>query len=358
MDMSERKLQILQAIIMNYQETAEPVGSRTISRRFMMNLSSATIRNEMSDLEDMGLIEQPHTSAGRIPSAKGYRLYVDRLMKNDPRKMEETSSLLDRLTDKSLELDDLLQEIGDLLAELTKYATVVAMPQNHKPSVSHVQLIPLDGKSCLLVLVLEGNIVRNRMIPLQKAVSEETLSRLSSILNRELSGLNVEQISSSVRSKVQSLSKADETLLKDVFTAITEALAEAEDTEVFTSGATNMLSFPEFSDIGHARTLMDFFSQKDQVRDMVRTEAKNSESGLTVRIGSENELESLQDCSIVTAQYKYGSRNLGAICVVGPMRMNYLMVVGILKKLHREFPQLFEDEGFSPSPEDGPDQDT
>ena len=194
MDMSERKLQILQAIILNYLETAEPVGSRTISRRFLMDLSSATIRNEMSDLEKMGLIEQPHTSAGRIPSSKGYRLYVDQLMKRETVDDQQVSILMNLLKDKTLQLDSLLREIGDLLATLTKYTTVVTMPQLKRSALKHLQLMPLDEHSAILVLVTDGNIVRNHVIPLQHSLEPETMYHISDVLNKELDGLSVTQM--------------------------------------------------------------------------------------------------------------------------------------------------------------------
>lgn len=346
MDMSERKLKILQAIIMNYLETAEPVGSRTISRRFMMNLSSATIRNEMSDLEDMGLIEQPHTSAGRIPSVKGYRLYVDSLMDRQLSEGANLNALLDLLKDKSLELDTLLREIGDVMATLTKYTTVVAMPPSSRSRLRQVQLIKLDETSCLLVVVLEGNIVHNHVAHLNEVLSETELYVISSVLNHELCGLTADEMNLKVISRIKRQCRTDEGFIDTLMDDIKETMRESDDSDVFTSGAANILSFPEFSDIDHARSLMDFFSQKDQVRQMVdHTEPEGRESELNISIGPENEAEQLQDCSIVTAKYAYNGKNIGSICVVGPMRMNYTMVVSALEGLKKGFPQLFESDG-------------
>ena len=256
MDMSERKLQILQAIILNYLETAEPVGSRTISRRFLMDLSSATIRNEMSDLEEMGLIEQPHTSAGRIPSSKGYRLYVDQLMKRESVDDQQVGILMNLLKDKTVQLDSLLREIGDLLATLTKYTTVVTMPQLKRSKLKHLQLMQLDERSAILVLVTDGNIVRNHVIPMQHPMAAQSLYRISDVLNQELSGLSVAQMDLPLIQKIKKELNVDSEVMESLLDAISDTLQHADDGDVFTSGTTNILSFPEFSDIARARSLI------------------------------------------------------------------------------------------------------
>ena len=350
MDMSERKLQILQAIIMNYLETAEPVGSRTISRHFPMGISSATIRNEMSDLEELGLIEQPHTSAGRIPSSKGYRLYVDQLMERDQMNQEQAMILRGILKEKTIQLDSMLREIGDLLAALTKYTAIVTMPQFKKAKLKHVQLIPLDQKSVILVLVTDGNIVRNHVIPISHPLCQEELYQLSDVLNQNLSGLAVSEMSLPLIQKIKRECRVEAGMMESLLNAISDTMQYADDVDVFTSGATNMLNFPEFSDIARARALMEFFQQKDQVlhlldssetSDLAETNTVSS-NGLRIRIGTENQVEQLRDCSIVTATYHYNNRSIGSISVVGPMRMDYDKVVSALEYLTKDFPKLFE----------------
>ncbi|MBO6159233.1 MAG: heat-inducible transcription repressor HrcA [Firmicutes bacterium] len=339
--MSERKLQILQAIILNYLETAEPVGSRTISRRFLMDLSSATIRNEMSDLEEMGLIEQPHTSAGRIPSSKGYRLYVDQLMKRDTVDDQQMNILMNLLKNKTVQLDSLLREIGDLLSTMTKYPTVVTMPQIKQSALKHLQLMPLDEHSAILVLVTDGNIVRNHVIPLQHEMKETDLYRISDVLNKELSGLSLSQMDLPLIQKIKRDCHVEPEIMESLLNAISDTLEHAKDGDVFTSGATNILSFPEFSDIARARSLMEFFNQKDQILHMVSTEERPVGTGLKIRIGTENTIEQLHDCSIVTANYRYKDRTIGTISVVGPIRMDYQKVVSALEGLMLDFPDLF-----------------
>ncbi len=360
MDMSERKLQILQAIIMNYLETAEPVGSRTISRRFPMGISSATIRNEMSDLEELGLIEQPHTSAGRIPSSKGYRLYVDQLMERGQMNQEHAEVLRGILKEKTIQLDSMLREIGDLLATLTKYTAIVTMPQFKKAKLKHVQLIPLDQKSVILVLVTDGNIVRNHVIPISHPLRQEELYQLSDVLNHNLSGLAVSEMSLPLIQKIKRECRVEPAMMESLLNAISDTMQYADDVDIFTSGTTNILNFPEFSDIARARALMEFFQQKDQVLHLLDSgemqessdadTVSTSGGGLRIRIGTENQVEQLQDCSIVTATYHYNNRSIGSISVVGPMRMDYDKVVSALEYLTKDFPNLFAEGGIE---EDG-----
>lgn len=345
MDMSDRKLQILQAIIMNYLETAEPVGSRTISRRFPMVISSATIRNEMSDLEELGLIEQPHTSAGRIPSAKGYRLYVDELMNSNSISLEQWDVVRTILRDKTRQLDSMLKDIGDLLATLTRYTTIVTTPQITKVRLKHLQLIPLDAYSVILVLITDGNIVRNHVIPVKGEYHQEELYQLTDVLNQHLCGLTVSDINLPLIQKIKRETNMDQGMMESFLDAIHDTLQNTEDVNVFTAGASNMLNFPEFSDVARARDFMEFVQQKDQLRRLLRDENEsppnNKKGHLKIFIGSENQMKQLQDCSVVTATYRYQNFDLGSISVVGPMRMDYDKVVTALEYLAEDFPGIF-----------------
>ena len=275
MELNDRKIQILQAIIMNYLETAEPVGSRTISRRLPLGLSSATIRNEMSDLEEMGLIVQPHTSAGRIPSTKGYRLYVDHLIGLTGQHKERFDSLRGMLQDKYLQLDSLMKEMGDILAELTKYTAIVAMPQFRKTRIKRLQLIPLDQHSMILVVITDGNIVRNNVIRTKHPVQVEDTYRMTDILNAHLSGRTIDGLNTEELAKIKHEMQADSTMMEGLLEAITNTLRYAENVDVFTSGATNILNFPEFSDIARARALMEVFQQKEKMLSLVDYDLKD-----------------------------------------------------------------------------------
>ncbi len=351
MELSDRKIQILQAIIMNYLETAEPVGSRTISRRFPLGISSATIRNEMSDLEELGLIVQPHTSAGRIPSSKGYRLYVDHLLDTQQPDGEQYEALSSLFKEKYLQLDSLIKEMGDILAALTKYTAIVTMPQFRQTRIKHLQLIPLDRRSVILVVITDGNIVRNNVLATGRTWREAEMYPLSDFLNRNLEGRALEEIEPSLIERIKEAVPADPELVEHLFAAIRSTLRYAENVEIFTSGATNILNFPEFSDIARARALMDVFQEKEKMLSLVDSWL-NDEDSVKVTIGTENAIEQMQDCSVVTATYRYGDRNVGSISIVGPMRMDYNRVISTLAHLVRDFRKMFEKQDGEQDPGD------
>jgi len=202
MELDDRKIKILKAVIQNYLETGEPVGSRTISKEADLNLSSATIRNEMADLEELGYIIQPHTSAGRIPSDKGYRLYVDNMM------LEKETELLQRekevlelksfLTDKVERVEELLQNVAKTLANDTNYATMISLPQSHEVKLKFIQLSQLEPNKILAVIVLDGNLVKNKVIDISEAISQEMLLKLNLLLNSSLNGLTLDEINLSI----------------------------------------------------------------------------------------------------------------------------------------------------------------
>ena len=349
MELSERQMQILQAIIVNYLETAEPVGSRTISRRFPFGISSATIRNEMADLEELGLVEQPHTSAGRIPSAKGYRLYVDELMRSESVSSEQWETVRTILKNKSLQLDSLLREIGDLLASVTSYTTIVTTPHLTKSRMKHVQLVPLDQNSVVLVAITDGNMVRNHVIPVRGGYTQEGLDRLTAMLNEQLTGLTLGEITLPLLQKIKRETNMDQGTMDSFMEALHDTLKSVDDVGVYTSGASNMLNFPEFSDVNRARGFMEFLQQKDEVKRLVKSDVdyeglEPDEGQVRIAIGSENKVEQLSDCSVITATYRYKDMELGSISVVGPMRMDYDRVVGQLRHIAHDFPRLFDSE--------------
>ncbi len=357
MDISERQLQILQAIIMNYLETAEPVGSRTISKRFPFGISSATIRNEMADLEELGLVEQPHTSAGRIPSAKGYRLYVNELMQKESVSDEQWEVIRSILSNKSMQLDSLLREIGDLLASVTQYTTIVTTPHLTKSRLKHLQLVPLDDQSVVLVAITDGNMVRNHIIPVRSGYTQEGINRLTDKLNEELNGLTLSDINLSLLTKIKKETHMDEGMMDSFMEALHDTLQGVDDVGVYTSGASNMLNFPEFSDVNRARGFMEFLQRKDEVKRLVKpdieAEGPDPEEGqVRIAIGSENKVEQLSDCSVITATYRYKDMELGSISVVGPMRMDYNRVVGSLRHLANDFPLLFDSQ-YNQNPQEG-----
>lgn len=340
MQLDARKLKILQAIIHNYLETGEPVGSRTISKYTDLHLSSATIRNEMSDLEEMGYIVQPHTSAGRIPSDKGYRLYVDTMLEE---RVQEIDSMREQLEAKADKIELLLQHVAKLLAINTNYATMVTKPQYKHKKVKFIQLSDVDEAQLLAVIIIEGNIVKNKIIAVQEFLDKETVLKLNILMNTFLTGLDLTEINMAVIQKMKEQAGEYADLVGDVLNAIGEAVAEEDDYGIYTSGATNILKYPELSDRKRASELLYTFEEKKQLTRLINdTAGGENDRGIQVYIGAETPVESMKDCSLVTATYEIEEGVYGKIGIVGPKRMDYEKVVSTLQTLMVELDEIFK----------------
>lgn len=340
MQLDDRKLKILQAIIRNYLETGEPVGSRTISKYTDLNLSSATIRNEMSDLEEYGYILQPHTSAGRIPSDKGYRLYVDTMMQDKIQEVEEMTELLNQKTDK---IEHLLKSVAKLLAVNTNYATMVTTPKYKHKKIKFIQLTEVDQTHILAIIVIEGNIVKNKMIDSCISINKENMLRLNILLNTFLNGLDITQINLTVIQRMKEQAGEHVELVDLVLEAIAEAFKEEEELEIYTSGATNILKYPELSDMESATGLLSAFEEKKLLTDMINDNFnKRDNKNIQVYIGNETEVTTMKDCSVVTATYEIEEGVTGTIGIVGPKRMDYEKVVSTLQTLMVQLDEIFK----------------
>jgi heat-inducible transcriptional repressor len=338
-ELDDRKLKILQAIIHNYLETGEPVGSRTISKYTDLNLSSATIRNEMSDLEELGYIIQPHTSAGRIPSDKGYRLYVDLLLKDKIQEVEDMKVLLLQKADK---LENILQQVARLLAVNTNYTTMVTTPQ-YKKKVKFVQLTEIDESQLLAVLVFERNIVKNKIIKVSTSLNKETILKLNIVLNTFLQGLDLAEINLPVITKMKEQAGEYRTIVNDILDAIMQAVTEDDDIEIFTSGTTNILRYPELSDKDKASELLYTLEEKKMLTELIQDKLEDEDSrGIQVYIGDETPVESMKDCSVVTATYEIEEGVYGKVGIIGPKRMDYERVVSTLQNLMTQLDDIFK----------------
>lgn len=265
MELDGRKVTILKAIIKTYLETGEPVGSRTISKYSDLKLSSATIRNEMSDLEEMGYIIQPHTSAGRIPSDKGYRFYVDQLMEEKDQEMNQVQELMIQRVDR---LELVLKRLVQVLATNTNYAALISAPQYHQNKLKFIQLSRVDEDKLLLVLVLEGNIIKNSMLPVGSRLSEQDILNLNILLNSTLNGLAIDQINLSAISRMKEQAGINQDIVEAVLNRIAEAVrADAENFPIYTSGATNIFKYPELSDGDKASKLLSAFEEKEMLQE-------------------------------------------------------------------------------------------
>ena len=314
--LDERKMKILQAIIRNYLETGEPVGSRTISKYTDLNLSSATIRNEMADLEELGYIVQPHTSAGRIPSDKGYRLYVDHMMEEKEREVEELRELLLEREDK---MDHLLKQVAKVLAQNTNYATMISAPQIHRSKVKFIQLSRVDINQLLAVIVIEGNVIKNNILSVEDALDDETLLKLNILLNTYLNGLSLEEINLSMITAMKQQAGIHSSIVGNVIDAVAEAIKADEDLEIYTSGANNILKYPELADNQKASELINTFEEKQLLNELVvdRLSDENN-TGIQIYIGDETPVKTMKDCSVVTATYELEEGMKGTIGIIGP----------------------------------------
>ena len=339
MELDSRKMKILKAIIQTYLETGEPVGSRTISKYTDLNLSSATIRNEMADLEELGLILQPHTSAGRIPSDKGYRLYVDNMMEEKEREVTKMKDLLVQRVDR---VELLLKHMAKILAVNTNYATMISAPTLHHTKLKFIQLSKVENNKLLVVIVAEGNIIKNTILDIEENISNDALLSLNILLNSTLNGLNIDEISLAIITKLKENAGDYSGVVGGVLEAVAEAIkVDEEQPQIYTSGATNIFKYPELSDGERASELISTFEEKEQLTSLISSSLDNKEHGIQVYIGDEAPVQTMKDCSIVTANYALGDGIQGTIGIIGPKRMDYEKVVDTLKTLMEQLDYIY-----------------
>ena len=341
MQLDGRKMKILQAIIRNYLETGEPVGSRTISKYTDLNLSSATIRNEMADLEELGYILQPHTSAGRIPSDKGYRLYVDNMMKE---KEQQVNEMKEMLLEKEDKMEQLLKQVAKVLAVNTNYATMISAPQADKHNkLKFIQLSRVDAEQLLAVIVVEGNVIKNNILRIGEDMDDETILKLNILLNTHLNGLSLEEINLATITALKKQAGIHSDVVGEVVDAVAEAIKADEDLEIYTSGANNIFKYPELADNSKASELINTFEEKKMLTELVQdTLADENSQGIQVYIGDETPVQSMKDCSVVTATYELEEGMRGTIGIIGPKRMDYEKVVAPLKTLMNQLDTLYK----------------
>lgn len=343
-ELDERKRKILKAIIQTYLETGEPVGSRTISKYTDLNLSSATIRNEMSDLEELGYIIQPYTSAGRIPSDMGYRLYVDELMKE---KEKETAEIKELMIEKTDKMEKVLKQVVKVLASNTNYATMITSPTYHRNKLKFLQLSRVGESQLLTVVVVEGNLVKNHIIDLTEPMDDETVLKLNLLLNTQLNGISIEEINLAMISRLKEQAGIHSAVISSVIDAVAQAIApDEEDMKIYTSGATNIFKYPELADTSKASELISAFEEKQAlaefVKDVAESEYGSENTGIQVYIGNESPVKTMKDCSVVTATYDLGEGMQGTIGIIGPKRMDYENVMDNLKTLKNQLDNIFK----------------
>lgn len=332
-DKHERKMKILYSIIRDYIDTAEPIGSRTIAKKYDLGISAATIRNEMSDLEEMGFLIQPHTSAGRVPSQKAYRIYVDELMKvahlNDDLQKEIRASYNEYVE----EIDKAIKHTAKVIAQLTSYTSMVSLPQMDTLDCKHVQLIPIEEERVLMVVVTRENIINNYELKLSRPVQDQELEKLNNILNHVVKGTTFKNIGDGLTRKIKDLTLKENELLQEIVPIFKDVLIQRNDNLIYSNGITNILNYPEFNDIGKVKEFLDAIEEKTHVAEILQ---RTGDEALNIVIGTENRIQAFKDCSLVTATYRINGENIGSIGVIGPVRMNYDHVVSVMNFLSKE----------------------
>lgn len=334
MSLDKRKVTILKAIINSYIDNAEAVGSRTISKKYELGVSPATIRNEMSDLEEMGFLIQPHTSSGRIPTDKAYRYYVDDLWKkvmgsNNP----NINQLRNIIEEKSNEMDSVFKNSVRILSQFTKYTSFIIAPQLKQSTIKRIQLVPITDKRILLVLVLQNNIVKQVMLNLNSPIPLDQIDRISASLSEKLNGYKLEDMDSIKDSLIQELYHLREGSTESLLVMLPflmEQISKLEDFNVYSDGLTNILDLPEYNDVVKAREFISFVEDKNSLAKLYQFTGEND---LNISIGRENEYEELRDCSLITATYKLNGKLIGKIGVIGPTRMDYNKVILTVKSI-------------------------
>ncbi|ACM60651.1 heat-inducible transcription repressor HrcA [Caldicellulosiruptor bescii] len=325
--LDERKRRILEAIIDDYINTGEPVGSRTIAKKYIFGISSATIRNEMSDLEEMGYLEQPHTSAGRIPSDKGYRYYVDELMKVSRLSPQQVEFIRSQLDIKFNEINEYMENIAKIISNLTNYTAVISTPNVKKSFIKYLQLVPVDTKRYILILVTNTGLVKDILLDKPENVDIKDFIYISNILNEKLSGLRLEDIDQKIVLEIENILGKNKTILSPIIENVLRTISAADSTEVVLSGIKNMFDFPEFSDVLKAKIFLHIFEQKEMLRQIINSAMHEH---ITIRIGTENPIEDLKECSVVLSTYRIGDSIAGSIGIIGPKRLRYSQTVSLI----------------------------
>ncbi|GBF73746.1 heat-inducible transcriptional repressor HrcA [Paenibacillus sp. 598K] len=330
--MTERQRMILNAIVDDYIRSAEPVGSRSISKRGDVAFSPATIRNEMADLEDLGFLEQPHTSAGRVPSTKGYRYYVDHLVKIGEVNEQELERIRVFLADKMNLMEQVIQHAAMILSNLTNYTSIVLGPEIFTNSLKHFQLIPLNEDTAVAIVVTNTGHVENRTISIPKGMDMSEMEKVVRILNVKLAGVPLTHLRSRLFSEVGAELGRYVTHCEQLLHVLDEALARDEDQRVYVSGTTNMLTQPEFKDVDKVKSLLDLFDETPTLMKLV----SSLPDGIQVKIGTENGHQAISNCSLITASYSLDGHSLGTIGILGPTRMEYGKVISLLDALSKD----------------------
>lgn len=338
-ELDSRKMLILKAIIDDYISSVEPVGSRTIAKKYDMGLSSATIRNEMADLEEMGYLTQPHTSSGRIPSEKGYRLYVDKLMNMSEPSLKPTEedliTIKGYMEDKIQELNQIVKAASEVVSRITHYTTIGMSSNIKKHALKALQIIPIDEYKLIVVVVLDNDIIKNHMVKLGEKLTKEEISKISVICTNLLLDNRAEDITLEKVNEIVVLSGIEREKILPILDGILDCIKQCDSSEIYTEGTANLLEHPEFNDVSKVKSLIELFNNEEEMAKLLNNCENAGAKGIVVKIGTENELSEVSNCSVITATYSINGINLGTIGVIGPTRMDYNKVISALEYVRK-----------------------
>lgn len=342
MDLSERKLRILQAIISDFIREGEPIGSRTLSKNYDMGISPATIRNEMSDLEEMGYLTHPHTSAGRVPSDKAYRLYVNDLMKKHDLSDEEKNFIASRLNDDVAELEQTIKKAASLLSEITNLTSFAITPRQDEDVLKYINILPVDEETVVLMIVAESGKVSNTALKLDVPYTEENLTLLSKSLTYNFKGKSIsEALTHDIIKNFEEDINAMSSLARNIMPNFLRTLEGMLNVNLYMEGLTNIFSIPEFNDIDKAKMFLEMLDNKEELTKTL----VNRDNGMIITIGEENADDILPDCSLITATYHIDGKLVGKIGVIGPTRMKYDEVISAVEFMTENLSNTFKLSG-------------
>jgi len=327
--MEERNKQILTSVINEYVLTAEPVGSRKLAKKYNINLSSATIRNVMSDLEDMGLLHQPHTSAGRIPTEKALRFYVNSILKVKDLKLSEKDRIRKRYQFSELETSDIIKQTSEVLSVLSHQMSIISAPKIIGTVLKHIEFIKISTNRILVIFVSQSGFVQNRIVEDKEDISQSELDKYTNYLGDILVGISLEEVREKLDQEMQKEKIAYDQLLSKALQLSKKALAEELEPELYVGGKINLLESPEFSEVGRMRTLLQALEEKNLLLTLL--DKTMDAEGVQIFIGSEVQLSDMQTLSIITSPYRQGKNVVGALGIIGPTRMDYLNLIPIVE---------------------------
>ena len=339
--LNDRKKKILQLIIEDYISTAEPVGSRTIARKYDLGLSPATIRNEMSDLELLGYLEQPHTSAGRVPSAQAYRLYVDSLIEPGALTDNERALINGWFTERRRSLDEIFQSTAKILSRMTQNVSMVLANRDAGARFRYMKFLPLDEHHAILCIITDDGNVDNCVVEIPLGMRSEEMDYLAGKVSRLLEGRELSEISEELLAVIHSNITEDKLLFTSLVQSLRRLRNKHMEQKVFLGGTKQLLNQPEFRDVERVRNLLGILEEERVVRDLLKS---GEDSGLKITIGSENKFSGIQDCSMVQATYRLNGKIVGTMAVLGPTRMEYGKVISVMDYLHKYLKTMFEHE--------------